>query len=136
MQQFPAPREVAERLSVSDENSVIVRRLRFLVDGLPVQLISAYYETGLASGSRLEQPVLISDGTGAELRQIGVQVARLVEDLLGTRLPQPDQERALLLPSGVPVIRNARTAYAGDEPVEVLDTIAHGEVPHRFEVNL
>lgn len=80
--------------------------------------------------------MLISGGTDAELRRIGVQVTRLVEVLVGTRLPQPDEERALLLPSGVPVIRNARPAYAGDEPVEVLDTIAHGEVSHRFEINL
>ncbi len=53
------------------------------------------------------------------------------------RLPDPEEERALRLPSGVPVTRNIRTAYAGDQPVEVLDTIAHGEiVTHRFELQL
>jgi hypothetical protein len=37
----------------------------------------------------------------------------------------------------VPVIRNIRTAYAGDPPVEVLDTIPHGAaVSHRFEIEL
>jgi GntR family transcriptional regulator len=56
---------------------------------------------------------------------------------LGARLPNPEEERALQLPSGVPVTRNIRTAYAGDQPVEVMDTISHGEVvSHRFEIEL
>ena len=45
-------------------------------------------------------------------------------------------EGSLQLPSGVPITRNLRS-YAGDEAVEVLDTIAHSEVvSHRFEINL
>lgn len=47
---------------------------------------------------------------------------------MGARLPDPDEKRALQLPSGVPVTRNVRTAYAGDQPVEVMDTSSHGEV--------
>jgi hypothetical protein len=35
------------------------------------------------------------------------------------------------------VTRNIRTAYAGDQSVEVMDTISHGEVVmHRFEIKL
>jgi len=35
------------------------------------------------------------------------------------------------------VIRNVRTAYAGDQLVEVMDTLSHGEiVSHRFEIEL
>jgi DNA-binding GntR family transcriptional regulator len=66
-----------------------------------------------------------------------VKVTRFVEDFMGARLPNPEEERALQLPSGVPVTRNIRTAYAGDRPVEVMDTISHGEVvSHRFEIRL
>jgi DNA-binding GntR family transcriptional regulator len=54
-----------------------------------------------------------------------MHVTRFVEDVMGARLPNPDEERALQLPSGVPVTRNVRTAYAGDQPVEVMDTISH-----------
>jgi hypothetical protein len=72
-----------------------------------------------------------------ELRRLCVQVTRFVEDFLGARLPDPDEERALQLPSGVPVTRNIRTAYAGDQPVEVTDTISHGEVvSYRFEIQV
>jgi GntR family transcriptional regulator len=133
----PAPAEVAERIGIRPGSDVLVRRLRFLVDDLPVQLASAYYEAKLAAGSKLERPALIAGGAHAELRQLGIQITRLVEDFLGARLPDPEEERALRLPSGVPVTRNIRTAYAGERAVEVLDTLAHGEVvSHRFEIEL
>ncbi|HEY3263298.1 MAG TPA: UTRA domain-containing protein, partial [Pseudonocardiaceae bacterium] len=123
-----APAAIAQRLGVREGAEVVRRRLRFLVDDLPVQLVQVYYEPQLVAGSKLEQPVPIPDGVHAELRRLGVQVTRFVEDFLGARLPDPDEERALQLPSGVPVIRNVRTAYAGDKPVEVMDNISHGEV--------
>jgi GntR family transcriptional regulator len=102
-----------------------------------VQLVRVYYRPELAAGNQLEQPVPIPDGVHGELRRLGVQVTRFVEDFMGARLPDPDEEQALQLPSGVPVTRNIRTAYAGDQPVEVMDTISHGEVvSFRFEVQV
>jgi GntR family transcriptional regulator len=134
---LPAPAEVAERLGIEAGADVLMRRLRFLVDELPVQLVRLYYDPGLVAGSQLEHPIVIAGGVHAELRRLGVQVTRFVEDFRGARLPDPEEERALQLPSGVPVIRNIRTAYAGDQPVEVLDTTSHGEmVSHRFEIQL
>lgn len=134
---IPAPAEVAERLRVEDGADVLMRRLRFIVDDVPVQLVKVYYEPSMVAGSKLERPILIAGGAHAELRRLGVQVTRFVEEFQGARLPDPDEERALRLPSGVPVIRNIRTAYAGARPVEVMDTISHGEaVSHRFEIEL
>jgi GntR family transcriptional regulator len=133
----PAPSEIAQRLGLDEGQDVVMRRLRFMVDDLPVQLVRIYYEPALVAGSKLEQPVVIPDGVHAELRRLGVRVTRFVEDFMGARLPTPEEERALQLPSGVPVTRNIRTAYAGDQPAEVMDTISHGEVvSHRFEINL
>jgi GntR family transcriptional regulator len=133
----PAASEVALRLGIDEGANVVMRRLRFVVDELPVQLVRVYYRPELAAGSQLEQPVPIPDGVHGELRRLGVQVTRFVEDFMGARLPDPDEERALQLPSGVPVTRNIRTAYAGDRPVEVMDTISHGEVvSFRFEVKV
>jgi hypothetical protein len=71
-----------------------------VVDELPVQLVRVYYEPGLVAGSKLEQPVMIPDGVHAELRRLGVRVTRFVEDFMGARLPTPEEERALQLPSG------------------------------------
>src|SRR5215213_7688833 len=121
----------------TSHQDILMRRLRFVVDELPVQLVRVYYEPGLIAGSQLERPVVIPDGVHAELRRLGVRVTRFVEDFMGARLPDPEEERALQLPSGVPVTRNIRTAYAGDQPIEVLDTVSHGEVvSHRFEIEL
>jgi GntR family transcriptional regulator len=133
----PAPSEVAQRFGIEEGADVVMRWLRFVVDDLPVQLVRVYYEPGLVAGSKLERPVPIPDGVHAELRRLGVRVTRFVEDFMGARLPDPDEERVLQLPSGVPVTRNVRTAYAGDKPVEVMDTISHGEVvSYRFEIEL
>ena len=133
----PAPLEIAQRLSLDEGQDVVMRRLRFVVDEMPVQLVRVYYEPGLVAGSKLERSVVIPDGVHAELRRLGVRVTRFVEDFIGARLPSPEEERALQLPSGVPVTRNLRTAYAGDQPVEVMDTISHGEVvSHRFKIEL
>jgi GntR family transcriptional regulator len=133
----PAPREIAERLGVEEGSDLVVRLLRFVVDDLPVQLVRIYYPPMLVAGSKLEQPVPIPDGVHGELQRQGVRVTRFVEEFMGARLPNPDEEGTLQLPSGVPVTRNVRTAYAGDQPVEVMDTISHGEVvSHRFEIQV
>ena len=133
----PAPPEVAERVDLNSGAVVVRRRLRFLVDDQPVQLVTVYYDPRLAAGSKLAQPVVIEDGVHAELRRLGVRLTRLVEDFQGARLPTADEARTLQLPAGVPVTRNIRTAYAGAQPVEVLDTISNGEVVfHRFEVEV
>jgi DNA-binding GntR family transcriptional regulator len=66
-----------------------------------------------------------------------VRITRFVEEFTGARLPDPEEERMLRLPDGVPVIRNIRTAYAEEQPVEVMDTVSHGEVvSYRFEIAL
>jgi GntR family transcriptional regulator len=133
----PVPPEVAGRLGIEEGAPVVMRRLRFLVDDQPVQLVKVYYDPRLVAGSQLEQPVTIEDGVHAELRRLGVQVTRFIEDFQGARLPNADEARALELPHGVPVTRNIRTAYAGDQAVEVLDTISNGEVvAHRFEIQV
>jgi GntR family transcriptional regulator len=133
----PAPPEVAERLGLEDGFDVIMRHLRFMVDDQPVQLVKVYYDPRLAAGSKLEQPIRIAGGTHSELRRRGVRITRFVEEFTGARLPDPEEERMLRLPDGVPVIRNIRTAYAEEQPVEVMDTVSHGEVvSYRFEIAL
>ena len=133
----PAPPEAAERLRLAAGTAILMRHLQLMVDDQPAQLVKAYYDPRLVAGSRLEQPTLIPGGTHAELRRLGAHISRFVEELKGARLPNPAEERALLLPDGVPVLRSIRTAYAGERPVEVMDTISHAEVvSYRFEITL
>ena len=85
----PAPSDVAQRLGLDEGQDVVMRRLRFVVDELPVQLVRVYYKTELVAGSKLEQPVVIPDGVHAELRRLGVRITRFIEDFMGARLPNP-----------------------------------------------
>jgi hypothetical protein len=64
----PASPEVAQRLDIEAGADVVMRRLRFVVDDLPVQLVRVYYRPELVAGSQLEQPVPIPDGVHGELR--------------------------------------------------------------------
>ena len=80
----PAPSEIAQRLGLDEGQDVVLRRLRFVVDELPVQLVRVYYEPALVASSKLEQPVVIPDGVHAELRRLGVHVTRFVEDFIGS----------------------------------------------------
>jgi hypothetical protein len=50
-----------------------MRRLRFVVDEMPVQLVRVYYDPELVAGSKLERPIVIPDGVHAELRRLGVR---------------------------------------------------------------
>jgi GntR family transcriptional regulator len=45
----PAPSEVAQRLGIDEGAEVVMRRLRFVVDELPVQLVRVYYRPELAA---------------------------------------------------------------------------------------
>jgi GntR family transcriptional regulator len=83
----PAPSEIAQRLGLDEGQDVVMRRLRFVVDELPVQLVRVYYEPALVAGSKLEQPVVIPDGVHAELRRLGVRITGFVEEFMGARLP-------------------------------------------------
>jgi GntR family transcriptional regulator len=133
----PAPAGIAGRLGLREGGDVLMRHLRLAVDDHPVQLVKAYYDPVLAAGSKLREPKLIAGGAHSELSRRGVHVTRFVEEFIGARLPDPEEERELRLPDGVPVIRNIRTAYADDQPVEVMDTVSHGEVvSFRFEIAL
>lgn len=114
-----------------------MRHLRLLVDGEPIQLVRVYYAASLAAGTSLAQPARIVGGAHSELRRLGIDVTRFVEEFRGARLPEPEEERRLQLPEGVAVVRSTRTAYAGDRPVEVMDTISNGEVvTFRFDIEL
>jgi hypothetical protein len=79
---------------------------------------------------------------------VGIQVAVVVEGEADRGVAGPggdlleagaggDAQRVLELPGGVLVARIICTAYAGDQPVEVMDTISNGEaVSYRFEIQV
>jgi GntR family transcriptional regulator len=138
---IPASAEVATRLDIDEGSDVIVRRLTFWLEGMPVALHDGYFPADLAAGTALEQPRRIRGGAHALIEDpegpIRRHIARSVDEISG-RMPTPGEARELGLPPGVPVFRILRTVYDSEgRPVEVQDSVAaadrHG---FRYEVEM
>jgi GntR family transcriptional regulator len=117
------PAEVADRLKVDDDASVVVRSRRYLLDGKPVETAVSYIPADLAKGTPIADPNPGPGGIYARLEEQGHTLARFTEDV-AARMPTPEEVRLLALPPGVPVFRLVRTAYDIDgRAVEVCDTV-------------
>jgi|SRR5579875_937976 len=117
------PGEIAERLRVRDDTSVVVRSRRYLLDGRPVETAVSYIPADLADGTPITDPNPGPGGIYARLEESGHTLERFTEEVTA-RMPTPEETRLLNLPPGVPVFRLVRTAYDIDgRAVEVCDTV-------------
>jgi len=115
--------EVAHRLSLADDATVVARSRRYSLDGRPVETAVSYIPADLARGTPIEDPNPGPGGIYARLEESGHTLERFTEEV-AARMPTPDEARTLALAPGVPVFRLIRTAYDGDgRAVEVCDTI-------------
>lgn len=126
----PTPPEVAARLEIDEGTGVVVRRLTFWLDDIPVALHDGYFPTPMAAGTAIERPHRIRGGAHALIEDpagpIRQHVARSVDEISG-RMPTPDEVRQLSLPPGVPAFRILRAVYDSEgQPVEVQDSVAAG----------
>ena len=134
-----APREVALRLGVEENELVVVRRRLFVVNGGPVALCDSYYPGDVADGTALAEPENIEGGAYGVIEDqsgpIRRRLKRSVDDLV-CRMPTPQEVEALKLAPGVPVVRILRTVYDSERrPVEVQDTVAAADKhDFRYEV--
>ncbi|MEV0483327.1 GntR family transcriptional regulator [Streptomyces sp. NPDC050508] len=136
VERVPAPAEVAERLGLSADASVIVRRRAFLIDDEPMQLVDGYYPEELFADSPVEKSGRIPGGVSALIEDpagpVGQRIVRFVEDL-EIRMPTPSEVGALRIPPGVPLARVLRSACVEDgRVVEVLDSRVPGD-RHLFQ---
>jgi len=122
-----APAEVALRLNLDEDSSVVVRRRVFMLEGQPVALVDSYYPAEWASRTAIEQPERVRGGVYAVIEDpdgpIRRTIARSVDDLVAG-MPTPEESAELGLPPGVPVVRVLRTVFdSADTPVEVQDSV-------------
>ncbi len=120
--------EVAARLDIDQGTDVVVRRLLFWLDDIPVALHDSYFPASLVAGTAIERPRKIRGGAHAVVEDpagpIGRRITRSVDEISG-RMPTPDEVRVLRLPPGVPVFRILRTVFDADAwPLEVQDSVA------------
>lgn len=125
--EVPAPPEVAERLQIEPGQPVLARKRLFLVDEEPAQFVDGYYPLDLFAGTPVAEHRLIPGGVHAVIEDpagpIATRVVQFVEDLT-VRMPTPHESEGLAIPTGVPVARVLRTAYASHTcVVEVLDSL-------------
>jgi GntR family transcriptional regulator len=123
----PTPLEVAERLQVEEGAAAVIRRCMRYVDGHPWSIQDSYYPMDLAEEVReLLSPDDIPQGTTRLLADRGHRQVGYRDELL-TRMPTPDEARALELGAGVPVIAYTRTGYTPTRPVRCTVTTFAGD---------
>jgi GntR family transcriptional regulator len=112
---------IAGILDLAEEARVCVRRRRYTLDGKAVLLSTSYLAAALVSGTRITQPDTGPGGLYARLGELGRKPVRFREEIR-SRMPSGDEAERLTLPSGVPVVLIARTAFdAEGVAVEVND---------------
>jgi GntR family transcriptional regulator len=117
----PAAAAVASRLGIREGDEVIVWRWRVLSDDRPLMLAATYLPA--AGREQARQPEMPEDLYRCLADEPGFRVGRLTEHV-ASRMPQPDEARALDLGPGTPVVLITRTAYAPDgKAVETSDAV-------------
>lgn len=114
-----APDGVGAVLELADEETVCVRRRRFVLDGKPVLLAASYLPTSLVTGSVITQEDTGPGGTYARLAELGHKPVHFREEIR-SRMPSQNEATQLAMSAGTPVILICRTAFTDEgRPVEV-----------------
>ena len=118
-----APKDVADRLGLSEGAAVIVRRRRMCADDVPMQLADSYFPASWARSTELVNTDAGPGGSYARVEETGRRLSRFREELTARAATEPEV-RALQLARGVPVFHLVRTAYdEAGEAVEVFDSV-------------
>jgi GntR family transcriptional regulator len=127
--------EVADCLRLPDAGTAVVRRRVMFLDDEPVELAETYYPTDLVRGSRIMDEGKIPRGARAVLAELGYPPRR-AHEVVYTRMPTPDESRALRLSVGTPVFHVVRTVLSDDDrPIEVGVMVLGGD-RNRLEYEL
>ncbi|MFB7324050.1 GntR family transcriptional regulator [Streptomyces sp. NPDC056190] len=114
-----APDNVSVVLDLADEETVCVRRRRFVLEGKPVLLATSYLPTSVVAGSAITQEDTGPGGTYARLAELGYKPVHFREEIR-SRMPSKDEAAQLSMSAGTPVILICRTAFAEEgRPVEI-----------------
>ncbi|PRX99659.1 GntR family transcriptional regulator [Allonocardiopsis opalescens] len=121
VKQEAPPKEIAARLGST--RKVLARHRRYLHEGRPVETATSYIPLDIAQGTQIAEPNPGPGGIYARLEELGHELDHFDEEVR-SRMPLPEETRALQLNAGTPVIHLVRTAFDTDgRAVEVCDTI-------------
>ncbi|WP_062346441.1 GntR family transcriptional regulator [Herbidospora yilanensis] len=118
--------KVAQRLGVSEDDLVVVRRRVRYVDDMPFQLSDSYFPMDIAQGTVLMKPGDIAV-PGGILSSIGHPQVKTLDEIQ-VRMPTKDETTRLGLPAGTPIAEHTRTGYDADgRPVRVMVSVLPGD---------
>lgn len=108
-----APPQVARVLGLGEQDSVVIRGRRFLVEGEAVQLATSYLPAELVRRSAVAQSDPGPGGTYARLAELDLAPVHFTEELRA-RMPSPAEIEVLGLPEATPVMEICRVAFTED----------------------
>lgn len=126
MRVISADADLATRLDVDADSSLVSRSFVRLVDGEPSSLQDSFYAMDVAQECGLLTPRDIPGGTIRAMAEHGYIEVGYVDELTA-RMPTPDEARRLRLGSGSPVLVYVRTTYTKDRPLRTTLTIFAAE---------
>ncbi|MGY1437022.1 GntR family transcriptional regulator [Streptomyces reniochalinae] len=114
-----APRHIARLLELNEDELVIVRSRRYVVEGEPVQQAISYLPAKHVRDSPIAQPDPGEGGIYRRLADLGLEPVHFTEELRA-RMPSQEESTLLAVSAGTPVVDICRTAFTADgRPVEV-----------------
>lgn len=125
------PRLVREAFGLNDEGTAILRRQVMYLDDEPCELVEVYFPLDLAQGTPIAERRRIKGGAGRVLAEAGLPPLRCI-DKVAARWPTPQQQKALRMPTKLPVLRQFRVTYSVDDrPIQAEFMIKAG---HLYEL--
>ncbi|PNE42558.1 GntR family transcriptional regulator [Streptomyces noursei] len=113
-----APEAVRKVLDLGGEDTVCVRRRRYVLEEKPVLLATSYLPASLAAGSAIVHEDTGPGGMYARLAELGSRPVHFREEIR-SRMPTKEEAEQLSISPGTPVILIHRTAFADEgRPVE------------------
>jgi GntR family transcriptional regulator len=117
-----ASARIAQRLGITENAPVVVRRHVRLVDGEPHNISDTYYALSLVEDTPIMYPRDIAEGVIRYMREaMGIEQDSFLYEF-EARMPTPEEAQQLRIPAGVPVIIHYTTGYEGERPVKVTVT--------------
>ncbi|MFI6733897.1 GntR family transcriptional regulator [Nonomuraea sp. NPDC050451] len=126
------PRDVAEALGLSPEETSIVRRRLVLLDGRPTELADSYYPAALARGTRLAEMRKIPGGALAMLAELGYRPHSAEERVMARPSTEPEQQALDIRQEDWVLVltRVLRTSEEAPIEVTVMTMVADGRELH------
>ena len=114
----PPDDDVREALELPADEDIVVRRRLILADDKPVELADSYYPASIAAGTDLAENKRIKGGAVRVLAEAGYVFDDIAETITA-RLPNAEEQQALAVSAGDPLIVVARVSRPHEgRPVE------------------